>query len=71
MFPCKIKFLSETLICFLLGEIQSGFLPESIISEIIRSPNPNSEKCSTDNGITKLTSDIAVLTIQNGRDKIT
>jgi hypothetical protein len=45
-----------------LGEVKSGFLPGAAFSEVDRILNPDPEKCFTDNGITKLVTDVSVLT---------
>jgi hypothetical protein len=53
-----------------LGKVKSGFLPGATFSELGRLPNTNPEKCFTDTGVTKLVSDVAVIDIQYGHDKI-
>ncbi len=48
----------------------SGFWPGAVITEITRSPNPDPQKCFTSTGITKLKTDVSVLTIKNGKEEI-
>jgi hypothetical protein len=59
------------MIYFDLGIAKSGFLPGATFSEVTRFPNPDPDKCFTDTGITKLVTDVSIINIQNGRDKIT
>ncbi len=71
MLSFKFKLFSGTLIYYEIGEVESGFLPGATFIEVDRSPNPDPDICFTDNGISKLLTDVAVITIQNGSDKIT
>jgi hypothetical protein len=45
-------------------------MPGATFLEVIRSPNSNPEKCSTDTGVTFLKSDFATITIEKGGLKI-
>ncbi len=64
------EILSGTVIFFDLGQVVSGFMPGAVVTEITRSPNPDPQKCFTQTGITKLKTDVSILTISNGKDKI-
>ncbi len=64
------EILSGTVIFFDLGYVVSGFWPGAVITEITRSPNPDPQKCFTSTGITKLKTDVSVLTIKNGKEEI-
>jgi hypothetical protein len=65
------EIFSGTLIYFDLGQVKSGFWPGAAFTEVTRQPNPHPEKCYTETGVPKLVSDVSVLTIQKGHDKIT